>query len=166
MAEPFDVCWDRMARAETHRAAIAGSGATLLSRSRTYRTCWYATTARARSASSNYTKCRKRSRSKWANLYQMRAALDGCVYEAACLMTGQRSPPNENQLEFPICMTLDVFEQSAQRKLGPFKKPQRDAIAGLQHPAVQDARRTHSPCSPFGQRSGRLAGHPHCSPAE
>jgi hypothetical protein len=23
MGEPFDVCWDRMARAETHREAIA-----------------------------------------------------------------------------------------------------------------------------------------------
>ena len=36
-------------------------------------------------------------------LYQLRAALDSCIYGAAIRETGQNPPPNKEKWEFPIC---------------------------------------------------------------
>jgi len=36
-------------------------------------------------------------------LYQLRAALDSCIYGARVCETRQNPPPDENKLEFPIC---------------------------------------------------------------
>jgi hypothetical protein len=46
-------------------------------------------------------------------LYQLRAALNGCIYEAAILDTGKNPPPNENRLEFPICRSAADFKNAA-----------------------------------------------------
>jgi hypothetical protein len=46
-------------------------------------------------------------------LYQLRAALDACIYQAAIIDSGQDPPPDENALEFPICATEKTFEASA-----------------------------------------------------
>lgn len=51
-------------------------------------------------------------------LYQLRAALDACIYQAAIIDSGQDPPPNENALEFPICATEATFKRSA-RKIAP-----------------------------------------------
>lgn len=45
-------------------------------------------------------------------LYQLRAALDACVYQAAIFHTGKEPPPHENALELPICRTEDAFDKS------------------------------------------------------
>ncbi len=45
-------------------------------------------------------------------LYQLRAALDGCVYAAAVLETGKNPPPNEHQLEFPVCYSQEEFRRA------------------------------------------------------
>ena len=43
-------------------------------------------------------------------LYQLRAALDGCVYDAAILETRQNPPPDEQDLAFPICSSPESFD--------------------------------------------------------
>jgi hypothetical protein len=54
-------------------------------------------------------------------LYQLRAALDGSVYESAVLDSGQDPPPHENRLQFPITPTAIKFKEA------------RDGIAPLSH---------------------------------
>jgi hypothetical protein len=49
-------------------------------------------------------------------LYQLRAGLDSCVYDAAVLeFGGQNPPPDEEQWNFPICATQNKFENAARR---------------------------------------------------
>lgn len=45
-------------------------------------------------------------------LYQLRAALDGCIYAAAILQSGQNPPPNEERLEFPLCSSPEEFKRA------------------------------------------------------
>jgi hypothetical protein len=51
-------------------------------------------------------------------MYQLRAALDACVYRAAVLDSGSDPPTNENALEFPICATVANWKESG-RKIAP-----------------------------------------------
>ncbi len=46
-------------------------------------------------------------------LYQLRAGLDGSIYEAAVLESGKNPPPNENRVEFPICESAAKFQKVA-----------------------------------------------------
>jgi len=64
-------------------------------------------------------------------LYQLRAALDGSVYQAAIIESGQDPPPNENRLEFPICVSAAEFHKSAW-KIAPLSKQCRDFIESIQ----------------------------------
>jgi hypothetical protein len=64
-------------------------------------------------------------------LYQFRAALDGCVYRAAILETGQDPPPNEQLLAFPICYTDKDFRKSA-RNVAPLSQNLRAIIESVQ----------------------------------
>ena len=43
-------------------------------------------------------------------LYQLRAALDSCVYDCAILQTGKNPPPDERDLQFPICTNSKSFK--------------------------------------------------------
>jgi len=45
-------------------------------------------------------------------LYQLRAALDAIVFQAAILESGQDPPPNDEALEFPLCTSRRDFEKS------------------------------------------------------
>ncbi len=64
-------------------------------------------------------------------LYQLRAALDACVYRAAVLDSGIDPPPNENALEFPICLTQTSWRDSA-RKVAPLSDEHRQIIEQIQ----------------------------------
>lgn len=64
-------------------------------------------------------------------LYQLRAALDGCVHEAAILDSGQDPPPNENHLYFPIVDSAAEFNKRS-RDIGPLAQKRRDIIAEVQ----------------------------------
>jgi hypothetical protein len=44
-------------------------------------------------------------------LYQLRATLDGCVYQAAILESKKNPPPDENSLEFPVCISHGDFKK-------------------------------------------------------
>lgn len=46
-------------------------------------------------------------------LYQLRAALDGSIYEAAVMESRKDPPPNENRLEFPIFQNAAKFKKTA-----------------------------------------------------
>ena len=113
-SRPFDVCWERVARADTHRKAMVsawksfadrnpydfrievdpdGAGRLVMERVVTVPTILALELGEF--------------------LYQMRAALDACVYETACINTGKSPPPNENTLEFPICVNREAFDKSS-----------------------------------------------------
>jgi len=64
-------------------------------------------------------------------LYQLRAALDGSIYEAAILDSGQNPPPNENSLAFPICTTPEEFNKAA-GKIRPLADKRRTFIKSVQ----------------------------------
>jgi hypothetical protein len=64
-------------------------------------------------------------------LYNLRAALDHCVYAAAIVESGQNPPPNERALEFPICDTAEQFE-SAAWKIEPLSGHRRQIIKDVQ----------------------------------
>lgn len=64
-------------------------------------------------------------------LYQMRAALDACVYEAACMETRRRPPPDEEQLQFPIDDSSDRFN-GHRRYMGPLSDKPREIIESVQ----------------------------------
>jgi len=64
-------------------------------------------------------------------LYQLRAALDGCIYQAAIIESGQDPPPNENRLEFPVCVTARYFQDAAW-KIAPLSQKCRSFIESMQ----------------------------------
>lgn len=64
-------------------------------------------------------------------LYQLRAALDGSVYECAVSKSGKTPPPEENKLEFPVCSSPRNFHNAA-RKIAPLSQKQRDIIQSVQ----------------------------------
>lgn len=117
MLQPFDACWERISRARSHRQAIAklwndflqedeGSGPWLPGvhvDSLGKGTIWLEQT---RDLPGDL------ALELGEFLYQLRAALDSCIYEAACLVSGQRPPPNEQDLEFPISDSAVAFRKS------------------------------------------------------
>lgn len=64
-------------------------------------------------------------------LYQLRAALDACVYQAAVLDSGKTPPPDETSLEFPICASVTNWKNSA-RKIAPLTADHRRIIEDMQ----------------------------------
>jgi hypothetical protein len=64
-------------------------------------------------------------------LYQLRAALDNVIYDAAILDSGQNPPPNPKDLEFPVCAKRTWFDELA-FKLGPLSKNRKALIEAVQ----------------------------------
>lgn len=64
-------------------------------------------------------------------LYQLRAALDGCVYESVILETRKVPPPNAENLEFPITDSAERFKKSGW-KMRPLSKQRRRMIEAVQ----------------------------------
>lgn len=48
-------------------------------------------------------------------LYQLRGALDACVYDTAALHFGQNPPPDEHQWEFKVAPSPAKFKESISR---------------------------------------------------
>ena len=128
--EPFKVCWDRIDRANTYRQRIAD--------------IWNAF-AKEDSYTANVHVDDDGAGVIWIEtspmpselpfiigefLYQLRAALDACVYELACVNSGQRPPPSENVLEFPFCQP-GKFQESGW-KIKPLTDHQRAIIEAVQ----------------------------------
>lgn len=64
-------------------------------------------------------------------LYQLRAALDSCIYEAAIIETGMNPPPDEQYLGWPICHSWAAFKSSS-RSIAPLSEQRRDFIKSVQ----------------------------------
>lgn len=48
-------------------------------------------------------------------LYQLRAALDNCLYAVAVIVAGVSPPPGAGALQWPICDTADAFNKQRSR---------------------------------------------------
>jgi hypothetical protein len=64
-------------------------------------------------------------------LYQLRAVLDGAIYTATVLETGQDPPPDYEKLEFPVRATEADFDK-ASWKLGPLSDERRNIVKAVQ----------------------------------
>jgi hypothetical protein len=62
-------------------------------------------------------------------LYQLRAALDSCIYGALIRETKQNPPPDENKLEFPICEKPAEYKAF---KRAPLAQKRRDILESVQ----------------------------------
>lgn len=65
-------------------------------------------------------------------LYQLRSALDSCIYQASIYASGKNPPHDENKLEFPICGDRKEFPALAKRRLFALPKNVQDAIEKMQ----------------------------------
>ena len=63
--------------------------------------------------------------------YQLRAALDGAIYESAILQSGKTPPPNEGALQFPICSSQTDFNK-ARRNIAPLSDECKSFIESVQ----------------------------------
>lgn len=132
MARPFEGCWERIARAEEHVQASARVWNEFIEKQR-FDPC-----VRVEPDGTggiyvvqNAPLPSILSLELGEMLYQLRGALDGCVYQAAILETGQNPPPNEEALEFPICPSPEAFKR-ANRKIAPLTGKRREIIEAVQ----------------------------------
>ncbi len=132
LSKPFEVCWERVERAEAHREAMA--------------TLWngfvdnhpYDVKVNVHSDGTGDISIMRIADipsgialELGEYLYQMRAALDASIYETACKNTGQRPPPNERVLEFPVCRTQEQFQKS-RGKIASLTEEQRSIVESVQ----------------------------------
>ena len=115
---PFQTCWDRTARAEFHRQSLIKIWDSLKTDD------LYASEAQIDHDGTGKFLIRAVHRD-WLlpfslqfgeMLYQLRAALDSCVYDAAILkFGGNNPPPNPQQWNFPVCADAVKFNDLAGR---------------------------------------------------
>jgi hypothetical protein len=65
-------------------------------------------------------------------LYQLRSALDACIYQATIYASRQDPPPNQDQTEFPVCFDRKDFLRQAKRRLALLPQAIQNAIEGIQ----------------------------------
>jgi hypothetical protein len=111
--KPFDLCWHRILRAEIHGDAAAKAWNAFIDKDP------FGVEAHVDEDGSGWILVRTTEPPPNSIaleigelLYQLRSALDACVYETSCLNSGHRPPPDESRLEFPICDTPQSFKIS------------------------------------------------------
>lgn len=131
---PFQNCWDRVERAEAHSKALSESWNSFLEDD-TYsvESCVYHDGTGAIFVTPKYGISFPTSFSFQLGelLYQLRAALDGCVYAAAILDSGGKVPAKPDRLEFPVCDSHVQFAYNA-RKIAPLSEQRRLLIEAVQ----------------------------------
>jgi hypothetical protein len=65
-------------------------------------------------------------------LYELRAALDNCLYAVAVLESGQQPPPNAERLEWPICLDEASWRDVVRRRLAGLSPGVQEALAAIQ----------------------------------
>jgi hypothetical protein len=132
MTGPFEACWERIARADSHRNRIAALWNEFVTQEDPYTPHVNVNDDGTGNISIELTRPLPQEIPFILGefLYQLRAALDGCVYELACLNTGERPPARANALEFPFCQQ-GKFEGSAW-KIEPLTNEQRAIIEAVQ----------------------------------
>lgn len=117
MGSPFQTCWDRVDRAEVHRQALIN--------------LWNAFdtneiySSRPEVNSDGTGKFfLEPVKPEWVlpfsfefgeMLYQLRGALDSCVYDAAILKFGSNPPPDENKWQFVVTDNPGDFKEAMRR---------------------------------------------------
>src|ERR1700676_1513406 len=111
MSSPFDTCRHRIDRAEFHADALAKIW-NRLDTNKTYTTrvkCNDDGTGEIFISPTNTDWLAPFALEFGEMLYQLRAALDSCIYDCAVLQLRQNPPPKENSWLFPICSTPRDF---------------------------------------------------------
>lgn len=131
--DPFQCCWDRIDRAEAHSKFLAKSWNDALPGD------LYSVdvnvnrdgigTINITPKTENFG--RVFSLGFGELLYQLRAALDSCIYAAAVVDTGKSVPPNAGGLEFPIVRNRRGFIELAP-KIAPLSAQRRYLIEAVQ----------------------------------
>ncbi|MCJ7509394.1 MAG: hypothetical protein MUP14_00695 [Dehalococcoidia bacterium] len=132
---PFETCRHRIARAEAHHEAFAALWNEAISEGDLYSTClniqddgtgsiWIAPRFEGGLPDAF-------SLEFGEFLYQLRSALDACVYAAAIVDSRQDPPPDDEHLEFPICASRASFK-NASRKIRPLAEERRRIIESVQ----------------------------------
>jgi hypothetical protein len=114
---PFETCWHRVARAEIHRQSLIER--------------WNSFDTNSSYVSS--TEIDDDGKGKFfitpverdwlipfslefgEFLYQLRGALDACIYDAAALKLGRNPPPDEQKWNFPVCQDPALFAEAVSR---------------------------------------------------
>lgn len=65
-------------------------------------------------------------------LYQLRSALDACIYQATIYATKQDPPPDEGKLEFPVTSDPTEWPNIVKRRLAALPTKIQDAIKSVQ----------------------------------
>jgi hypothetical protein len=65
-------------------------------------------------------------------LYQLRSALDACIYQASVYSTGKNPPPDESKMEFPITNDEIEFPKLAKRRLFHLAQDVQDGVERVQ----------------------------------
>lgn len=65
-------------------------------------------------------------------LYQLRSALDACIYQATVYATKQNPPPDEGKLEFPITTNSKEWPDLVKRRLSALPASIQNAIERVQ----------------------------------
>lgn len=121
----FQNCWDRIRRAELHRDAFATAWNGFIEDAAEPYSTWVNVeddgTGEIHVAPwDEYSLPTELAFEFGELLYQPRAALDGAVYAAAILESGQDPPPDEENLEFPLRDSPSKFKNAAWH-LGPIR---------------------------------------------
>jgi hypothetical protein len=129
---PFEACWERIKRAETHSASLAEAWNSLLVTDNYTAVVYVYDDGTGRILLSPKYELFEPAFSLDLGemLYQLRAALDGTIYEAAIIESGQNPPPNESRVEFPLCQSSAQFEKTADGM--PLPKKLRDFVEKIQ----------------------------------
>jgi len=131
---PFQNCWDRVERAEAHSKTLSESWNSFLEKDAySVESCVYSDGTGAIYVTAKYGLSFPTSFALQLGelLYQLRAALDGCVYTAAILDSWGKVPVNDHRLEFPICDSRSQFESNT-RKIAPLSEQRRLLIEAVQ----------------------------------
>jgi hypothetical protein len=133
--DPFDGCWKRIDRAEAHRVAFSQGWESLIKDDS------YATVVEMESdGASGSVRIIPTGPIDTASLaldigemlYQLRAAIDGAVYDAAVVIHKVSPPPDDEKLQFPIARCDTEWEGLAKRYLRPLTDQLRDYIKSVQ----------------------------------
>jgi hypothetical protein len=65
-------------------------------------------------------------------LYELRAALDNCLYAVAVIDSGECPPPNGDLLEWPIFLTPEKWQGNQRRRLSALSPEIQDALEAIQ----------------------------------
>jgi hypothetical protein len=130
---PFESCRERIERAKAHRDALADDWNNFIKEDSYSVRVHVQTNGTGRIyVTPKFSALPPRFSLEFGEMvYQLRAALDGCVYEAAVLHSKQNPPPDEDHLEFPICKSEGGFKNSA-RSIKPLPQECRDFIELVQ----------------------------------